>query len=356
MGKVLFVDDEVMILNSLKRGLRKCDFECYYATGGKEALKILEKIDIDVIMSDMKMPEMTGLELLRSVGDKYPNIIKAIVSGYAQLPQLVATINQTSIFKYISKPYDLKHELIPIIYEAIEYAEYKKESVMKKAALESKNTAYQNIFKTMKIKADSKEQGYDLIRIFMQVVMNSTKDLVNDDTVEEAEKTCVLDQYKRFSENYLAEIRKHEMYFEPIRIINDVEYMLKRDGYEIQIERGIDQSSKLLYEGRGVHIKPIIVSLIEDLVEKSEVGTVKVIATEVGRENEKVNMIYIIEGSKRVFKSLIGSKYNLMMYKSLLNIFGGDLKIKIVEEKVDILLEVRLFITDEGEPHELSDS
>ncbi len=356
MGKVLFVDDEVMILNSLKRGLRKCDFECYYATSGKEALKMLDRIDIDVVMSDMKMPEMSGLELLKLVGDKYPDIVKSIVSGYAQLPQLVATINQTSIFKYISKPYDLKHELIPIIYEAIEFAEYKKESAMKKVALESKNTAYRNIFKTMTIKSDTKDQGYDLIRIFMQVVMNSTNELIKDESLTQSEKTQVLNQYKRFSENFLAEIRKHEIYFEPIRVINDVEYMLKRDDYEIKIERGIDQSSKLLYEGRGVHIKPIIVSLIEDLVEKSEIGTVKVIAKEVGRENEKVNMIYIIEGNKRVFKSLISSKYNMMMYRSLLNIFGGDLKIKLIEDKVDILLEVRLFITDEGEPHELSDS
>jgi two-component system, NtrC family, response regulator HupR/HoxA len=64
---VLFVDDEINILNSLDRGLMDEDYKCYFALNGKKALEILEKEQICVIVSDMRMPEMDGLTLLKLV-------------------------------------------------------------------------------------------------------------------------------------------------------------------------------------------------------------------------------------------------------------------------------------------------
>jgi DNA-binding NtrC family response regulator len=141
MGKVLFVDDEKLILNSLKRGLKGKNFSCYYANSGLEALKLLENVEIDVIFSDMKMPQMNGLELLKKVDQLYPDMIKVILSGYAQLPQLIATINQSNIFKYVAKPWDLHKELIPVIEESLEYAQYKKQLKQEKATLETKKSS-----------------------------------------------------------------------------------------------------------------------------------------------------------------------------------------------------------------------
>ena len=62
--RVLFVDDEQNILNSLRRGLADEEFYCHFATSGNQALEIMKQYNIAVIVTDMRMPEMTGLELL----------------------------------------------------------------------------------------------------------------------------------------------------------------------------------------------------------------------------------------------------------------------------------------------------
>lgn len=356
MGKVLFVDDEQMILNSVKRGIRKCKFEAYYALSGAEALRIIDKVDIDVVMSDMKMPEMSGLELLKKIEETHPEIVKVIVSGYAQLPQLIATINQTSIFKYISKPFDLYGELIPVINQALDFAVFKKESAIKKAALESKNAAYRNIFKTMKTKAETKGFGLDQVRIYQQVIMNMMKEQVVDQTLSEDKQLMLLDSYKRLSENYLMEIKKNDMYFEPVRIMNEVEYMLKKDNFKITIEKGIDDTSKSLYEGRGTHLKPIILNIIEDYVTKKDIGTIKIVSTEISRDENKVYLMYLIEGNVRLLKNVRLDDYNMKLYKSILNIFGGDLELKISDELVDIVIKVRMYLETEGDIDELPNS
>lgn len=356
MGKVLFVDDEQLILNSLKRGLRKKDFECYYASSGKEALRVLEQIDIDVVFSDMKMPEMNGLELLKIIDGKYPDVVKGIISGYAQLPQLIATVNQTNIFKYISKPFDIYQELVPIIEEALGYSKYKKEMHFKAKNLESKNEAYKNIFKTMTSKVSTKEIGFDLIRIYHQVLAKTLKEQISDEKMVVEESLRCLDSYRTFGDLFLKEIKKNEIYYEPSRIINEVELVLKQEEYELKIERGVDNSSKNLYEGRGMHIKPIIICIIQDLIPSNKLTSVKIIATEISREDKNVDLMYIVEFKRSIVMGVDLNKYNFRMYKSLLNIFGGDITIKESDKKVDVLIKVRLHLSDEDDLDELVNS
>ena len=71
---VLFVDDEERVLSCLKGGLLGEPYKTLFAKSGKEALEILEKNEVHVIVTDMRMPEMSGLELLRAVKEKYPHI------------------------------------------------------------------------------------------------------------------------------------------------------------------------------------------------------------------------------------------------------------------------------------------
>lgn len=81
--KILFVDDEMMILNGIKRALFKSGWQVFIANSGSEALEFLEGNEIDFIVSDMRMPLMTGLELLEIVAKKYPATVRIILSGYA---------------------------------------------------------------------------------------------------------------------------------------------------------------------------------------------------------------------------------------------------------------------------------
>ena len=127
MGKrtVLFVDDEEKLLKSLKRGLLDEPYNTLFATSGKKALEILEHNEVHVLVTDMRMPEMGGLELLKLVKEQYPHIVRMVLSGYTQVTTLLTAINQGEIYKYITKPWKLEEEFKPSIRESIEYYEAK---------------------------------------------------------------------------------------------------------------------------------------------------------------------------------------------------------------------------------------
>jgi len=118
---VLFVDDEEKILSSLKRGLLDEPYDTLFANSGKEALKILEQKKVHVLVTDMRMPEMLGIELLRIVKEKYPDIVRMVLSGFTQVTTLLTAINQGEIYKYITKPWNLEGEFKPAIRQAVEY-------------------------------------------------------------------------------------------------------------------------------------------------------------------------------------------------------------------------------------------
>jgi DNA-binding NtrC family response regulator len=121
---VLFVDDEEKVLTSLKRGLLDESYKTLFASSGKEALEILERNQVHVIVTDMRMPEMGGLELLRAVKEEYPNVIRMVLSGYTQVSTLLTAINQGEIFRFITKPWKLEEEFKPAVRDAVEYYDF----------------------------------------------------------------------------------------------------------------------------------------------------------------------------------------------------------------------------------------
>lgn len=149
MDAVLFVDDEVNVLSSLRRGLIDEDYECFFASSGKEALEIMKRNVISVICTDMRMPEMDGLTLLKEVKAKYPKTVRVVLSGYTQLQQVLATVNQGDIFKFITKPWKMEEEFKVVIQQALDYYRLQAESEELRKSLESKNQAYQNILKNI---------------------------------------------------------------------------------------------------------------------------------------------------------------------------------------------------------------
>jgi two-component system, NtrC family, response regulator HupR/HoxA len=118
---ILFVDDEERILSSLKRGLMDEPYNLLFADSGKNALELLEHNEVHVIVTDMRMPEMSGLQLLKIVKKKYPNIARLVLSGYTQVGTLLTAINQGEIFKFITKPWKLEEEFKGVIAQAVDY-------------------------------------------------------------------------------------------------------------------------------------------------------------------------------------------------------------------------------------------
>lgn len=100
------MDDEVHVLNSLKRLFRKEDFTILTANGGKEGLSILEKQTVQLVVSDHRMPEMTGVEFLQRVKEQYPNTIRIVLSGYADAGAILGSINKGEVYRFLTKPWN----------------------------------------------------------------------------------------------------------------------------------------------------------------------------------------------------------------------------------------------------------
>lgn len=104
--KILLVDDEPSIVSSLKRLLRSDGYQILTATSAKEGLEILGNQDVQVILSDQRMPEMSGTDFLSRVRDLYPDTIRIILSGYTDLESVADAINRGSIYKFLTKPWE----------------------------------------------------------------------------------------------------------------------------------------------------------------------------------------------------------------------------------------------------------
>ncbi len=118
---ILFVDDEVRLLRSIERGLLDEPYHLLFAESGKDALKLLEENEVHIIVTDMRMPEMSGLDLLRIVKEKYPHIVRIVLSGYTQVTTLLTAINQGEIFRFITKPWKMEEEFKSVLRQAVDY-------------------------------------------------------------------------------------------------------------------------------------------------------------------------------------------------------------------------------------------
>jgi len=101
---LLFVDDERRVLTSMRAMFRR-DYEVVLANSGDEAAEVLQgRNDIHVVVSDQRMPGMTGVELLSMVKEKYPSSMRILLTGYADLEAVEASINESEVFRYLMKP------------------------------------------------------------------------------------------------------------------------------------------------------------------------------------------------------------------------------------------------------------
>ncbi len=102
---ILLVDDESEILFSLQLLLRR-EFEVYTAEGGAAALEVLRQHPVHVIVSDQRMPQMTGVEFLRRAREARPEAVRIMLTGYADIKAVIDAVNQCRIFHYLTKPCD----------------------------------------------------------------------------------------------------------------------------------------------------------------------------------------------------------------------------------------------------------
>lgn len=115
---ILVVDDEPEILFSL-RGLLRKEFEVATADSGPQAVQVLERQPVHVIMTDQRMPGMTGVQLLSRVRSRYPKSVRIVFTGYADIKAVIDAINQGQIYRFLTKPWD-PDELLAVLHQACE--------------------------------------------------------------------------------------------------------------------------------------------------------------------------------------------------------------------------------------------
>lgn len=105
-GTLLLVDDESNILSALKRLLRRDGYTLLTADSGESGLALLGEQAVDVILSDQRMPGMSGVEFLRKARELRPDTVRMVLSGYTELQSITDAINEGAIFKFLTKPWD----------------------------------------------------------------------------------------------------------------------------------------------------------------------------------------------------------------------------------------------------------
>lgn len=115
---LLFVDDEPGILASLRRLFRPHGYRILVAESGALGLAELEKTPVDLVISDMRMPEMDGATFLKAVRQRWPNTVRILLTGYADVTSTVAAINEGEIYRYVSKPWD-DEEIVNTVRDAL---------------------------------------------------------------------------------------------------------------------------------------------------------------------------------------------------------------------------------------------
>ncbi len=103
---VLLVDDEESILNSLKRLLRREGYQLLTASSGAEGLKALEGNNVHLVMTDQRMPQMSGTEFLATVKERYPDVLRVILTGYTDVDSITESVNRGHVYKFFLKPWN----------------------------------------------------------------------------------------------------------------------------------------------------------------------------------------------------------------------------------------------------------
>lgn len=181
---LLLVDDEENILSSLTRLLRRDGYKIFRAAGGKEGLKVLAEQDIGVIITDQRMPEMTGVEFLYEVKQIYPDTVRIVLSGYTELKSVTDAINEGAIYKFLTKPWD--DELLQKnIAEAFERYEMKMENIRLADELKSVNESLEKANKILSQNVEKKTEEASLnlhvLTIAQEVLENMPAGIIGID-------------------------------------------------------------------------------------------------------------------------------------------------------------------------------
>jgi signal transduction histidine kinase len=364
---VLFVDDERQTLNSLKRLLRAEPYQLFLAESGHEALGIVERETIHVIVTDLGMPRMGGLELLNQVQERYPDIIRLVLSVHGDRNSILDAINSGNVYRYIIKPWD-NIEIKLTVRQAIDQFNLQQERRGLLRRLEEHNRLLEKRVeaRTKQLMAIEKQAeigkhashivhnlnnplqiiqgGVDLARLalshkdpdlkkvaaYLQAIESSTSELekiVAGIMIHARDRTLL-----KTEQIDINEIIKREL-----------EFFKLDPAYKHQIKKKVVLSDGLpRIQGNPIHIKQIVDNLLKNAVDAMEHSAEKRLSIETSLENKTV-LIRISdtgegieeENLERIFSPNFttkpigkGTGLGLASVKAMVDAYSGDIRVR----------------------------
>lgn len=171
---VLFVDDESNILSSLNRLFRPKNYKIFIASSGADGLEILQQQEIDVVVSDMRMPEMDGAQFLEQVKNNWPQTERILLTGYSDMNAAIDAINKGGIFRYISKPWE-DNDMLLTIDQAIDHKRLREERLALLQLTVKQNEELQSLNNNLDEKVRYRTQELNQTMSQLELAHNSLK-------------------------------------------------------------------------------------------------------------------------------------------------------------------------------------
>lgn len=273
-GNILFVDDEENILTSLRRLVRKQNINSFFASSAQEGLRILEQEKIDVVISDMRMPNMDGAEFLTRCKKSWPKTVRILLTGYADINATIKALNGGGIFRYLSKPWD-DTELLEAIDQGLRICQLERDKLSLLLLTKTQNQKLQKfnedleakvIARTNEIKQTAdmlelvyeqlKKSYFDFIKLFSSVI-SSRKGL----SKTKCQKVAELSEKLALALE-LSETEAKEIYFAGLLI--DIGKLHLNDTTLNSPEELLTKEQRLEFETHPLHAE-MALSVIQEL-------------------------------------------------------------------------------------------
>ena len=175
IGTILFVDDEENILTSLRRLMRKHPIACLFASSAQEGLDLLEKQAIDVIISDMRMPNMDGAEFLAKCKKKWPSTIRILLTGHSDMTATIKALNKGGIYRYLNKPWD-DDEIVDTIMHGLQITRLEKEKIELQQLTLQQNAQLSKFNEELELRVTARTQEITQTADMLDLVYQQLKD------------------------------------------------------------------------------------------------------------------------------------------------------------------------------------
>jgi len=206
---ILIVDDSLDILNSLKRVLDGIDsVTTFKALGAQQALKILDKNNIDLIISDQKMPDMSGVELFKITKSKYPDATRILLTAFSDVEEIIDAINHGEIYRYITKPWNVI-EFRKVVENTLELISLRHENKIMHELIVEQNLKLKNLNINLENKV---KQRTELIKEIQHITIFALARLAESRDIETGNHLSRIRNYSSLLTEGLAKIAPYNEY------------------------------------------------------------------------------------------------------------------------------------------------